>query len=476
MSQEQPPLVARFPREIFRQIIAQSVMSLSIKDSLTLRGVCNPAFVSAIANDPNAPPSTSTRLWKPLWCMESTDETLRTLLAVHAVKHADVIGLSRVLARCTKGDTFYSGRFGIDVFNIALKSGNTEVAKELLPFVTPQIFPTVYPDDGERLTLQRRHELRWDTFILAVWFMFADAASEQDGRFTLRNALQNAASSNRADKYDCKEVLTGAFNSAVISGSANSATCIISSDGFDVNLSRSRVVSWRFNYDLVFEDTRYGTPLGKVLRSSKTRWGGEGERLQVIKVLLDHVASPNLTKYQLSPFSVALNDNDLQVISLLLDHGAGIFPNTPLAPPKDNEQIKLVLYAAIVFGYSAIVKILVDSSVDPTFHIDTANDAPRPRPSAILASITETLFPTPPVNFRFRVELLPAGTPTSLFDIWAVGQFLDHTVSDATGLCYAWLDLNVTNLHRSPKEALWRLSLAKGFKDHYGLSQSLDPD
>ncbi|RDW68727.1 ankyrin repeat domain-containing protein [Aspergillus mulundensis] len=373
--------------------------------------------------------------WLKISQDEPADVTLRTLLAFHALRRQNVTEFAGVLANCTKRDVFRTDLFGIDLFNTALTTGSIEIANELLRFMTPGRLRDLDPDYSGW-----NHEAiirKGNTSILGVFLMFAEAASEECGKSALYTAFKDAAALSKpdmaqwildhcnVDKYDRKALLTEGFNAAIMAKSVIFAKFIITCDGFDVNQ---------------VGDGLYDSPLGKVLRLTSRRWQ-PGQCIQLVKLLLDRGANPNVTKQKETPLSLAISANDLDAISLLLDHGAGIVPNAPPKPPKDNLEFYLVLYTAVLFGNSGVVKLLLEKGVSPVVQTSSTGKG-------------------------FRVELLPSETTVSFLEVWTIGDFLERK------------EISIRNMpwNCEDEQRLTTLRLMTGVRDKYGLRKAFNTE
>ncbi|KAL4912965.1 hypothetical protein BDW62DRAFT_205956 [Aspergillus aurantiobrunneus] len=308
--------------------------------------------------------------WTRSWKHEPVRSVYYILLACSAVYRGDAAELRRVVEESDwdvalmRVDGFK--RLGVSMVRLAIERGNKDVLDVLIDF-------------AKRIPAKEVESIVDNIIKSIVGFEKPDLRGEFCQ--TLSTFLRNKSSDYMF------------FTSALRRGDVGTIDEYLSRDDFDPAFV-----------------PRSGCSANPVVTAMAC--GKKWYRAALMKTLLDRGFSPNAAHPERNPLKRALEENDLDVISVLLDHGADLPRFDTARVPINGRRWDVVLHAAVILGNSELVEMLLSKGVVPTFEISPGwkfrveiIDGEK----APLTDILMQVHPMPPVRKELIRESLEKG-------------------------------------------------------------------
>ncbi|RDW72735.1 uncharacterized protein DSM5745_07907 [Aspergillus mulundensis] len=370
------------------------------------------------------------------WGQETIYQTLHALLADYALRHEDITELKFELAHIWGAPVLGSTKFGINLLEVALSLGKINMARSMVPLVRTELFEQLYNGNLWR-TAHEQAVFNGDHDALAVMIVFAGATTQQNATLVVRSAFNWATMGmvlelsdttaqwlleNYSAHLDAGDMYHALWQ-AVKNRKALLVHMLLCSDAFDPSFHPEGPAPPRRDH------------LSNLMTVDPELQGWAGQRTNILKHFLYRGVHSGID----TALFKAIEQDDTEAFELMLDYNQAISDGSQANDwTIEGRLTKDLLVAAIYFGHSKLVEMLLARGVDRRFG--------HPRK-------------------RFMVESIAPNTVSYLDFLF----LLDRTIPEEIPGCKA-----------VPSALEWRLSSLSttqrmtGIQDKYGLLSGVD--
>lgn len=316
--------------------------------------------------------------WLKSWRHGTLQDDFNVVLACRAIHRQDFNEFQAIFPACK---AVYGYRFQLSILEEAAKSGNREIVTILLPYTMTQ---ELHASQTNRINHVYGNATRLrpapvsggiqtgftralvpiaiaseNRAPLEVWFEALKQLPGQTFEATTVSIMKTLSADPESCKTELSEWFWTALSDTVASKNMKYVTFVSAIESSEITTIDNVLADEDFDPCFVPND-KNGNLLLLVIKHCKSKWYRSG----LVKALLERGVHPNTSReHDTTPLYQAISEEDLDLVSILLDHGADVYPTSPNSPIAGRRSQLLV--AAVLLGHSKLVKMLLDKGVSP---------------------------------------------------------------------------------------------------------------
>lgn len=316
--------------------------------------------------------------WLKSWSHGTLADDFNVLLACRAIHRQDVSEFQAIFPAC---NAVYGYRFQLSILEEAARAGSREILTILLPYTMTQ---ELHASQTSRINHVYGNATRLrpepvsggietgftralvpiaiaseNRAALEVWFEALKRLPGHIFEATTVSIMKALTAEPEISKTELSEWFWMSLSNTVTNKNIQHVTFVSAVEHNEIAVIDTVLADEDFDPCFVHLD-KSGNLLLLVIKHCKNKW----YRSSLVKALLERGVHPNTSRVSdPTPLYQAISEEDLDLVSILLDFGADIYPTSPNSPIAGRRSQLLV--AAVLLGHSRLVKMLLDKGVSP---------------------------------------------------------------------------------------------------------------